>query len=134
MKFVFYVIVLALVGFTGCTKDTSVDTSAADLVGNWEWVKSSGGIAGVIQTPQTLGYTYHVTYTKDGRYLQYDKDGKLAYDEAYVVSRANSILDNKERDMVTLDASTMFSFTIRNDSLFLYQEAYDGINVTFVKK
>jgi hypothetical protein len=121
MKFVFYVIVLALVGFTGCTKDSSVDSSAADLVGNWEWVKSSGGIAGIVQTPKTLGYTYSVTYTKDGRYLQYDKDGKLAYDESYVISQATSILDNKERNMVTLDASTMFSFEIRNDSLFLYQ-------------
>jgi hypothetical protein len=133
MKFVFYVIVFALFGLTGCTKNTD-NTTLTDLTGNWEWVKSSGGIAGVVQTPKTLGYTYHVTYTKDGRYLQYDKDGKLAYDESYIVSQATSILDNKERNMVTLDSSTMFSFEIRNDSLFLYQEAYDGINVTFVKK
>jgi hypothetical protein len=132
MKSVFCVIsVLAIL--MGCTKNTT-DITPADLVGTWEWVKTSGGIAGSTQTPQTLGYTYRVTYTKDGRYLQYDKDNKLAYDESYVISRATSMLDNKERDMVTLDASTTFSFEIRNDSLFLYQEAYDGNNVTFVKK
>ncbi|NWJ50349.1 MAG: hypothetical protein HXX14_05750 [Bacteroidetes bacterium] len=134
MKSVFHVIIIALFGIMGCTKTTDENTASADLIGNWQWVKTSGGIAGTIQTPTTLGYTYMVTYTKEGRFLQYDKDNKLAYDESYVVSRATSILDNKERDMVTLDAATTFSFEIRNDSLFLYQEAYDGSNVTFIKK
>ena len=133
MKNIGWVILIALLGLMGCSKDTT-DTLSSDLTGTWEWVHTTGGIAGVNQTPASVGYTYRVTYTKEGHYLQYDKDGKLQYDYLYETSRSTSIMDNKEHNMLTLNASTTFSYEVRNDSLFLNQEAYDGFNVTFVRK
>ena len=33
------------------------------LFGTWSWIRSTGGIAGVTQTPQTEGYTRTLTFT-----------------------------------------------------------------------
>lgn len=126
--------IVTLLGFMGCSKDTTTETTTDDLIGTWEWVRTTGGVAGINDTPKTLGYTYKVTYTKEGRYLQYDKDNKLVYDYPYSFARNISIIDNLEHNMLVLNSSLDFSFEIRNDSLFLFQEVYDGVNVTFVRK
>ena len=114
----------------GCQKETVSN----ELVGNWEWVSRTGGIAGVHQTPQTLGYTYTGVYTKDGIYEQYDKDNKLVVTYPYKVIKAVSILDGMEHNMIQLNNAMNSSFEIRNDSLFLVQDVFDGFNEVYVRK
>ncbi|NWJ50350.1 MAG: hypothetical protein HXX14_05755 [Bacteroidetes bacterium] len=133
MKSIFCVILLALVGIIGCTKTTTVNATT-DLVGTWEWVHTTGGVAKVNETPKTLGYTYKVTYTKEGRFLQYDKDNKLISDQSYFTTGGISVLDSQSHNMITLDSTTNFSYAIREDSLILYQEVYQAYIKTFVKK
>lgn len=36
-----------------------------DLVGEWEWEQSVGGIAGVTNTPQSVGYTQRLIFRSD---------------------------------------------------------------------
>lgn len=119
-----------MLSWSGCQKDTV----STELVGNWEWVSRTGGIAGVHQTPQTLGYTYTVVYTKDGIYEQYDQNNQLVVTYPYKVIKAVSMLDNKEHDMIQLNNAMNSSFEIRNDSLFLVQDVVDGFNEVFVRK
>lgn len=132
MKSVFCVIVVLFI-LMGCTKNTT-EITTTDLVGTWEWVKTTGGVAKVNQTSKTLGYTYNVTYTKEGRYLQYDKDNKLVSDQSYFTTNGLSVLDGQSHSMITLDSTTNYSYAIREDSLVLYQEVYQAFIVTFVKK
>lgn len=119
-----------MLSWSGCQKDTV----STELVGNWEWVSRTGGIAGVHQTPQTLGYTYTVVYTKDGIYEQYDQNNQLVVTYPYKVIKAVSMLDNKEHDMIQLNNAMNSSFEIRKDSLFLVQDVADGFNEVFVRK
>ena len=115
---------------SGCQKETV----STELVGNWEWVSRTGGIAGVHQTPQTLGYTYTVVYTKDGIYEQYDKDNKLIVTYPYNIIKAVSMLDGKEHNMIQSNNAMNSSFEIRKDSLFLVQDVFDGFNEVYIRK
>ena len=119
-----------MLSWSGCQKET-LDS---ELFGNWEWVSRTGGIAGVHQTPQTLGYTYTVVYTKDGIYEQYDQNNQLVVTYPYKIIKAVSMLDGKEHDMIQLNNAMNSSFEIRNDSLFLVQDVVDGFNEVFVRK
>lgn len=134
MKSIFYFIVFALVGIIGCSEDTPVVSSTTDLVGTWEWVHTTGGAAKINQTPKSLGYTYNVVYTKDGRFMQYDKDNKLISNQSYYTTGGISVLDSQSHNMIVLDSTTNFSYAIRADSLILYQEIYQAYIMTFVKK
>ena len=49
--------------FAACTKKTS-DTSPS-IVGHWEWVKSTGGLANVNLTPQNTGRSWALTFNSD---------------------------------------------------------------------
>ena len=119
-----------LLSLNGCQKDI-VKT---ELVGKWEWVSTTGGIAGIHQTPQTLGYTYTVVYTKDGKYEKYDQNNQLVLTYPFKIIKDVSIFDNKEHTMIQLNNTMNYSFEIKKDSLFLSQEVYDGFNEVFVRK
>lgn len=119
-----------MISFAGCQKE-NVNTG---LVGKWEWVSTSGGIAGIHQTPQTLGYTYTIAFTKEGQYELYDKNNLLVSSSPYTIVNAVSIFDNKEHSMIQSDNLMRSSFEIRKDSLFLSQEVVDGFDQIFIRK
>ena len=57
---------VALLGLAACGSDPTVpdtDDLPQALFGTWSWIRSTGGIAGVTQTPQTEGYTRTLTFT-----------------------------------------------------------------------
>lgn len=56
----------------GCIRETSpVSPASSGIYGTWQWVKSTGGIAGTEQTPGTTGYTVVLVFTADGTYKYY---------------------------------------------------------------
>ena len=104
----FYLTILSVffLSFSGCQKGQK-ETLNTGLVGTWEWVSTTGGIAGIHQTPQTLGYTYYVEYTKDWKYGKYDQNNHLVLIYPYAITKAISFMDNKEHNMIQLNNSTI---------------------------
>ena len=121
-----------MISWSGCKKEI-VNTSLAD---KWEWLSTDSfiGIAGVHSTPQSLGYTYTVVYTNDGKYEKYDQNNRLVLTYPYSIIKAVSIYDNKEHSMIQLNNSEKWSFEIRKDSLFLFQEDTFRFNEVFVRR
>jgi hypothetical protein len=68
-------LVLATSGLSGCAA-TTPPTLESRLVGTWEWVEMSGGIAGVTMTPASTGHTRSLRFTETGRVEAYE-DGDL---------------------------------------------------------
>lgn len=54
MKKLFFVLI-SLFLLNSCRGNDDLDTK--NLVGNWEWVSSSGGISGQTETPTSTGKT-----------------------------------------------------------------------------
>ena len=63
-RVVFISILLCLLG----CKKTKLENELAPLVGEWEWVESDLYIAGLINNPQSEGYTFSVEFDKKGKY------------------------------------------------------------------
>ena len=77
-------LLLIIVINTGCKKDKNEDENSNPLFGKWEWVTSSGGIAGQIITPGSVGYTVTLEYTANGQYYYYKND-TLTISDIYTI-------------------------------------------------
>jgi len=124
------VLTAAVLFCPGCKK---TDTSPFSMLYHqWEWVQSSGGIAGVVQTPQSEGYTQTIDFDENGFFTVYQNNA-VAISGTYTIIRAESILDNQEHDMIVFDNSLLESAItqLNGDTLILREEAFDGFTHTY---
>ena len=62
------------------------ETTKSQLVGEWNWVQSSGGIAGQTVTPDSPGHSpYSITFTGDNQFYLHRGDS-LAQQGRYTLS------------------------------------------------
>lgn len=120
-KFLLFTLFISL--FYACANDTPVPN---DLVGKWNWISSSGGIAGTTYTPENTGDTIILEFTSDSVYKQYRNDSLIVNCEFSII-QAESIYDHEITEMIDCDGylRRSFSFTTSGD-LILADEAYDG--------
>jgi len=93
-------VILGVLFFPGCKKSGSSEYS--QLYHPWEWVRSSGGIAGVIMTPASEGYTQSIDFEENGTYTKY-RNNLVVSSGTFTISSAVSMLDQQEYDMVVFD-------------------------------
>ena len=131
LTWLMWVVVTAVLSvYPGCKK-TGVSPFSM-LYHRWEWVQSSGGIAGVVQTPQSEGYTRAIAFTEEGVFTVY-QDNAAIISSTYTIIRAESILDNQEYDMIVFENALLESAIIQlsGDTLILREEVFDGFTHTY---
>jgi len=111
------------------------------LIGKWQWIESSGGMAGEIMNPKTEKYQIQIEYSKKGMFKQW-KDDQLEYSYKYQVKKGKSIF-SQEADLIISYTpkpnskialiSDSFEF-IGKDTLMLKNECYDCFARLFVRK
>ncbi len=104
------------------------------IVGNWQWVVSQGGIAGLTIKPSETDQRQMIFDSKGNFSLI--QNGKTTISAHYELKNAKSITSAELVPMIVFpnqDAMNM-SYTIKNDSLFLFDEVYDGFGHTYVRK
>lgn len=72
-------------------ESTSGEKEEASLTGNWQWVSSSGSIAGITVTPESSGKTMEIEFTQDMVFNKY-VDNQLVYTSPYVIQLKDSII------------------------------------------
>ncbi|MGE5480698.1 MAG: hypothetical protein ACM3U1_09770 [Chloroflexota bacterium] len=133
----------------GCTDETiptnpgNKDHEQLDpIVGKWEWIQTTGGIAGVYLTPQNTNETRIMTLSGAGEYTSIINgvaDGKTKY---YEIKREMSWLLNSMADYIVFYdkkppatpinyVKTIYQYSPRKDTLYLIEEAADGFNYAF---
>ncbi|WP_319479392.1 hypothetical protein [uncultured Draconibacterium sp.] len=121
-KFFLLVISFVLV-LTSCSDET---IPPKDLIGNWNWIISSGGIAGTTYTPEITGETIVLEFTSDSMYKQYRNDSLIANCEFSII-QSESIYNHEITNMIECDCSLIRSFSFNADgNLILADEVYDG--------
>ena len=91
-------LLLISAGFTvlGCSQID--DDTNANLIGEWQWESSSGGIAGTIETPESKGETRKLEITTDS--IKSYLDGTLTYKTKYRIETQESLIFNEPREMI----------------------------------
>lgn len=104
------------------------------IVGNWEWVVTQGGLAGLTIKPSETDKRQMI-FDGNGNYTLVH-NGKAVVSAKFELKNAKSITSTELIPMIVFpnqDAMNM-SYSIKNDSLFLFEEVYDGFGHTYVRK
>lgn len=122
--------------FAGCDTGSLVSPEVLQLNGSWEWVKTVGGFAPQIRTPESTGHTANVVFHYNGT-AKFFADGGLLYESRYVVTRKRPTPASDEITVIEfLDApmpwiEQMVSF--QGDTLYLTDLCLDCYQHTYVR-
>jgi len=114
-----------LMFLVSCKKDETVK-SADQLIGKWELVSSSGGIAGTtINYPAGSGNTVEF----NGSSFKEMRDNKLMRSGTYTTKRQISMLSQEEGDELVYEGiQQRFFFSISDSQLSIYHDVNDGFS------
>lgn len=129
MKKIFlYLLILGTLA--SCSKKDNFQAST-DLLGTWNWVKSTGGISGTVETPESTGNQITLEITED----TYKKfvNGNLEIEQSYVIVKGQSIWTPVISDLIILEDDSKLSVDISGDKLILYEECYDCFQNEYIK-
>ncbi|MFD1469277.1 hypothetical protein ACFQ48_13680 [Hymenobacter caeli] len=96
-RFLFCVATALLAGSTGaCTKEGAgpAEVSGTEIYGEWDWVHSVGGIAGLTYTPASTGVATRWVFKTDGTFQEYDTQQgttRLVQSTTFAIGSAGSI-------------------------------------------
>jgi hypothetical protein len=125
----------AFILLVSCTKENSIPSSqSSDLAGKWNWVSSSGGIAGITYTPKSLKKTIKIEYDTNFIYRYYEND-TLKSESGYQLIKGRSIYSQDSTMIITMgNSSIRQSYQIRSrDTLILMDECFDCFNHLYVR-
>src|SRR5579885_748279 len=128
MKYRLLIPVMLSLLFTNCKKQTSgpqfISDPSSSIVGRWYWTASSGGIAGVLKTPSSEGYTQIAEFHADSTYSLY-QSGKLLYNSRYSVGYGKIFLTQDSGYFVTIGSGNARQIlaTLTGTQLVLQEDA-----------
>ncbi len=138
LKNIFFFILIA--STTACSKIDLPEPEHELLLGEWEWVESSGGINGEVITPSTKGFNKTIEYKEKGVFKVY-KDNKKTTEHLFTIEKGPSIYSSEEEYQINYYKKLKkigiighhFSF-VGNDTLLLSDECMDCYSHVYARK
>jgi hypothetical protein len=128
-KLTFLLIIGSFLAFS-CTKE-EVTANGSTITGEWQWIMSTGGIAGTTITPASAGYKRKLVLSSDFKYYRYKND-VLEKSGTFEIVKAQSIYKVELVDFIKYDDDTMSVIeSVTTDKLLLADNFYDGFGETF---
>lgn len=120
---------------SGTVCDPCTSPSPISLIGAWRWVRLQGGIAGVVLTPEIVGYQQRSVYGPDRSYEFY-RDSTLLTHTTYAVvpGSPTDVSDGAVIHYVDPGQMSQMIVHITSDSLHLFDLCIDCFEWTFVRE
>jgi hypothetical protein len=139
MKKLIYLFVLTL-AIISCSSDDETQISNSDLIGVWNWTRTSGGLIYFEETPETTGKTIHLTLMENYSFSIMENGNEIS-DGTYVLTVKKSIYSGEierfiqfsENEQYTGIVSRGIINTYETNNLDISDNNYDGIESGFVK-
>jgi|GEM_PF-1135727 len=125
-----WLMILMIAGLSACEKSEVV--KGDELTGTWKWVRKTGGIAGVNETPKE-GEVTLLKLNADKTYSTTLNDSLLS-GGTYTLSVGESMLLNKEVTFITFGEGTPMMYEVKDKELHLMEDVYDGFNYEYIKE
>jgi hypothetical protein len=118
---------------SGCGSDSdptgptamTIDADQEQIIGQWEWDYSFGGIAGMQIDPESTGQTRKLIF--DGQQLQQFVNDSLRQSNSYDLAMDQTIFDLDSVPVVRLDGVTTFTYTFEDANLLILNDNFvDG--------
>ena len=139
MKKLVYLFILSL-AITSCSSDgeTTQETQkkSLDLAQKWDWVTTSGGIAGITITPLTTGKNYTLIFKENNSYSLLENGIEIA-NGMYSLTMKESIYNHEMESFITFQNS---KFPVGNGiintdegkiTMIISDNVFDGFSSSF---
>ncbi len=135
---------LFLLVLFSCKKDMVLpESSLSTIFGKWNWVSSSGGFAGLVVTPKTVGFEKSLEFNKDGTFKLFENQEKVgrgtyrfakrhsnfSNDSAFILIMAYHSLNNEPTNAMPM----VVQFPLEK-TLFLIEECSDCFSHVYKKE
>lgn len=153
MKIKLFITILICFSILSCTKEKIVDNTnyvktPTDLIGSWNWLETSGGIASANYNPSTTGESIKIELDSLNTY-RYFSNGSLVYETKFHIEKTASLFHHGDSTLILIVDSNpkniyftkqwsdlishcYFSFQ-STDTLIFRDAAFDGFNHYYSK-
>lgn len=128
----FIALMFVILALFSCRNDDELDVDP--LVGDWEWITSTGGIDGRTETPTSTGKNIILSMKNDKTYT-IATNGSVTQEGTYSLYKNVSNLDHYERTYIDF-SNQIDQMIISNEDgkLVLNDDLNDGFISTYKKK
>ncbi|HMI02622.1 MAG TPA: hypothetical protein VK541_09085 [Pedobacter sp.] len=133
---IYTILAFMLLSSSTCKKEQESPDFKKQLVGKWQYTGKSGGYAGKSQKADPAVVTV-LEFKKDNAFLRSEND-QVKLQGTYSLTRLKSIYSGKEENAVQFDATADPQnkgsiITLRNDSLTIADNVYDGFTSDYIR-
>ena len=128
-KIIFLLMILSLSG--SCSTTTSTDTSNL-IFGEWVWVESSGGLAGITETPESTEKEIIIQISNNS--IKQFINGNLESENSYKIVKRESALFGDVREIMVYDNGFRQIVSISGNHLNLTGDCHDCFQSEYVRK
>ena len=122
MKTKLILAVIALIIMVACNKENTSSTNSASIIGEWNWISSTGGIAGMKYTPETTGEKRKIIFDNDSVFRFYRND-TLKIECKYHILKSSDSGGLNSMILVKYDSSSIRQyFTIQPDGIMVLSD------------
>ena len=117
---------IAVVVMVSCNKENTGLIGSTSIIGEWNWISSTGGIAGIKYTPETTGEQRRITFDADSVFRFYRNDS-LKTESKYHLLKSPATNGSDSTLLVKYDYTSIRQyFTIQpNGIMVLSDECMD---------
>ena len=126
------IFLLMILGFLNSCSTTTDNDSADQIIGEWVWIESSGGLAGTTETPESTEkeITLQISKTSIKKFV----NGILESDRHYNIERRESATFGDVREMIVYDNGFRQIFSTTGNRLILFDDCYDCFQAEYERK
>lgn len=140
MKNLIYLLILTF-GVISCSSDNEIDINNSDIIGEWNWKSTEGGIANNIhETPTSTGKIIHLNLMRNYKYSMAENGIEISSGVYELIMKKSIYSDEMERfiqltnDHKHLEVVTSGIIkTYENNKLDISDNNFDGIASSFEK-
>ncbi len=131
--FTFCIILIAGICFYSCSDSTSSnDNYSESLIGEWRWLKTTGGIAGSVITPSSVGHNEYYIFSDSLLIIKKDDIATDTLNYTYTKDSTNLLLIcYKFRETPHYGIPTIVTFI--KDTVILHEDNVDGQTHFYVR-
>ncbi len=118
----YFLLLFIGIALLSCSSDDD-NSAKTQLIGNWNWTESSGGIDGRTETPTSTGniIKLEISYSSVKRYV----NGNLQSELSYSIETRESMIFGEQREMIIYENQFNQTISLRGNQLVLYDECND---------
>ena len=139
MKKLILIFVLTL-GIISCNSDDEAQDEAldevqfvfTDLIGKWDWISSSGGIAGITHTPESTGDVRKLEISSNT--FKIFTNGSLSFESNYTIELRESQTSGEQRELIVIENGINQLFDRDDNKLLLFDQCSDCFVSVYVKE